>query len=184
MRVAVMGLVLLATACTAERSSTAGGPSPTATPATTASATPTDTSAACPPVPATRGPRVRDGHIDFEVLGVTAPIRSIVGTHAEFTPQGEYVRVRVAVKNPDSTFHDVITDDERLLDVTGRSFEPSVDAMRIKRQPDDINLGSGNRLEFDLWFDVPDGDTPRMLLARADGCGRRVLLPPARVAVP
>lgn len=179
----VLGMVLVLAACTTQSTSSAGGPASRATAAaTTGTATGTgrpDTPAGCPTTPVVRGRRVRDGHIQFEVLAVTAPVRAIVGTHAEFEPRGEYVRVRLAVDNLDSTFHDVLSHGQRLLDRAGRTFEPSVDAMRIKRQPDDVNLGSGDRLEFDLWFDVPAGDQPALLLVRADGCGRRILLPPA-----
>jgi Domain of unknown function (DUF4352) len=142
--------------------------------------TATDTSAACPPVPATRSRQVRDGNLLFEVLEVQAPIGSIIGTHAEFNPQGQYVRVRVAVTNNDSVFHELDTDMQRLVDGAGREYEPSVDAMRIKRQPERVDIGSRNRLELDVWFDIPRGATPHVLVAHGDGCGRGLVLPRAR----
>lgn len=187
MRALVLGLPLVLAACTSPdagltnravpaTASAAGTAATRAAPGASAPGASTD----CPPAPVVTGARVRDGHIDFDVLAVQAPIRSIIGTHAEFEPHGQYVRVRVAVQNPDSTFHGLRTDAQALLDTAGQRVEPSIDAMRIKRQPDDIDLGAGNRLEFDLWFDLPDGATPAALLVRADGCGRTLALPPAR----
>lgn len=110
------------------------------------------------------GRQVRDGDLVFEVLAVQAPIPVIVGTHAEFTPRGEFVRVRVVVRNSDVVFHELHTDAQRLVDAAGRRYEPSADAMRIKRQPDTADLGSQNRLELDLWFDIPKHAVPRVLV--------------------
>lgn len=125
---------------------------------------------------------MKDGNLVFRVTQVQAPIPFIIGTHAQFDPKGTFVRVRLSAQNPDSVFHTVVPEDQRLADAAGHLYEPSVDAMRIKRQPVTVDLGAGNVLEFDVWFDVPAASAAhgiRVNDAQSGGCGRVLLLPPA-----
>ena len=97
------------------------------------------------------------------VLGVRAHLTSLIGTHAEWLPKGEYERLRVALDNGSSTFRDFPT--ERLLLVTadGAAHEPDYDAMNIARQPTVATVPAQGRLEMDLWYDVPAGSQVRAL---------------------
>src|SRR5260370_13725256 len=54
------------------------------------------------PVPPTA--TATSGLLSFDVMGLRAQLPSIIGTHAEFLAQGQFVRVRIAVENADSTF--------------------------------------------------------------------------------
>ena len=97
------------------------------------------------------------------VLGVRVHLTSLVGTHAEWLPKGEYERLRVALDNGSATFRDFPT--ERLLLVTadGRTYKPDYDAMNIARQPKVATVPAQGRLEMDLWYDVPPGSQVRAL---------------------
>lgn len=97
------------------------------------------------------------------VLGVRVHLTSLIGTHAEWLPQGEYERLRVALDNGSSTFRDFPT--ERLLLVTadGKTYKPDYDAMNIARQPKVATVPAQGRLEMDLWYDLPQGAQVRAL---------------------
>lgn len=109
------------------------------------------------------------------VLGVRVHLTSLIGTHAEWLPKGEYERLRVALDNGSSTFRDFPT--ERLLLVTadGRTSKPDYDAMTIARQPTVATVPAQGRLEMDLWYDVPTGSQVRAL--RVQDLGADVALP-------
>jgi len=95
--------------------------------------------------------------VSFTVLGYRPRLPDLVGSHAEFLPHGEFERIRLAVLNDDATFHDIRTSAQLLLLVGGGTAKPDYQAMGITRQPDLISLGSQDRIEFDLWYDLPKG---------------------------
>jgi hypothetical protein len=97
--------------------------------------------------------------LTFTVMGVRAHLPAMVGTHIEFDPPAgdEYVRIRIAVENGDSTFHDVLPAGQLLLLERGGTAAPYDQAMGVARQPDTISLGARDRIEFDLWYALPVG---------------------------
>ncbi|MEV5832558.1 hypothetical protein [Nocardia sp. NPDC052112] len=99
----------------------------------------------------------------------------IFGTHAEWLPKGQFVRIRIAITNADNTFHTTRTTDYELDDAAGTAHPVSNDAMAIKRQPTEVTLGAGNRLELDLWYDIPLDTTPKLL--RDSVCATTTMLP-------
>ena len=97
-----------------------------------------------------------DGRVTFAVIGIRAGITYVVGSHGDQKSHlGQFVRVRLAVTNGYPTFHTLDLGKERLLTADGRAYGIDGNATRIKRQPDTLDVGSGDRVEFDLWFDVP-----------------------------
>ncbi|QIS02110.1 hypothetical protein F5X71_07065 [Nocardia brasiliensis] len=117
---------------------------------------------------------------DCAKLTVTAAtvetgIGYILGTHAEWQPKGQFIRIRVAIVNNDNTFHTTRPADYHLEDTAAAAHPPSVDAMAIKRQSPELTLGAGNRLEMDLWYDIPPNAGPRQL--RDTVCATIIPLP-------
>lgn len=95
----------------------------------------------------------RNGHVQLSPILARCGIIGITGTHAEFVPERPLCRVRVRALNDDASFHTLSTRAQRLVLADGRLVEESPDAMRIKRQPDTIELGAHNAAEFDVWFE-------------------------------
>ncbi|CAM4116610.1 DUF4352 domain-containing protein [Nocardia ninae] len=135
--------------------------------------------APAPPPPPTTTEHVRTPQ-DCTKLTVTAMtvepgIAYIFGTHAEWLPKGQFIRVRVAITNTDNTFRTTRPSDYHLDDAADRPHPPSVDAMAIKRQPTELTLGAGNRAEVDLWYDIPADTSPKLL--RDNTCVTTIALP-------
>ncbi|MFI9504479.1 hypothetical protein [Nocardia sp. NPDC052566] len=143
----------------------ASDPAPIAAPTAT-----TTTTAA----PETRTPQDCD-KLTVTALEVEPGIGYLLGTHAEWLPKGQFVRVRVAITNTDRAFHTTNSDDYQLTDAADAPHPVSIDAIRIKRQPLEITLGAGNRLELDLWYDIPLNTAPRQL--RDTVCSTTIPLP-------
>lgn len=95
-----------------------------------------------------------DGRVTFTVIGLRTKITYVVGSHGDQKARGAFVRVRLVAANGYPTFHTLDLRRERLLTTTG-AYAISENATRIKRQPDDLDIGAGDRVELDLWFDVP-----------------------------
>ncbi len=114
-------------------------------------------------------------NVSVTVLAVRARLTSLVGTHAEWLPRGEYERLRVALDNGSSTFREFRTDRLLLVDSAGRTYRPDYDAMTIARQPRVATVPAQGRLEMDLWYDLPKGATLRAL--RVQDLGADVPLP-------
>jgi hypothetical protein len=114
-------------------------------------------------------------NVTVVVVGLRVHLQSLIGTHAEWLPKGEYERLRVALDNGSATFRDFPT--ERLLLVTadGTAYKPDYDAMNIARQPKVATVPAQGRLEMDLWYDVPKGTTVTAL--RVQDLGKDVSLP-------
>jgi len=113
--------------------------------------------------------------VSVTVIAVRAHLASLIGTHAEWLPRGEYERLRVVLDNGTATYREFST--ERLLLVTadGTAHRPDYDAMNIARQPKVATVPAQGRLEMDLWYDVPVGS--RLIALRVADLGTDVPLP-------
>lgn len=108
-------------------------------------------------------PPVVNGGTEFTVLGLST-LDSILGSHAEWRPkQGRLVRVRLVVANLGRSSSVFDTKAQRLVTADGAVLAPDPEAMLIKRQPGEFELGASVRLEFDLYFDVPAQTRPTAL---------------------
>lgn len=105
----------------------------------------------------------RNGHLQLQPIVARCGIISITGTHAEFVPARPLCHVRVRAMNDDASFHTFSTRVQRLVLADGRLVAESPDAMRIKRQPDAIELGAHDAAEFELWFEPPVGVAVRAI---------------------
>ena len=146
-------VAIVLTGCTHSSVSAGPAPSPTYQPPRTVrpSETPLATASAV------------SAPLTVAVIGLRAHQRLLVGTHADVAPRGEFVRLRVAVQNDSRTFASVTLADMRLVTADGTVHRPDSQAMAIKRQPETVDLGSQNRVEFDLWYDVPARSRLRLL---------------------
>jgi hypothetical protein len=113
--------------------------------------------------------------VTVAVVGLRTHMLSIIGTHAEWLPKGEYERVRIALDNGMSTFRTFSTERMLLVDADGRTYKPDYDAMNIARQPKIAMVPAEGRLEMDLWFDLPPKSIVRAL--RVQDLGKDVALP-------
>ena len=151
------GLLALAAGCSSD-SGAAATPSPSASPTylqAPRNARPFETPLA---TASATGPKVT-----VAVVGFRSHMLSIVGTHAEWLPKGEYERVRIALDNGASTFRAFSTDRMLLVDGSGKTYKPDYDAMDIARQPATATVPAGGRLEMDLWFDLPEKSVVKAL---------------------
>jgi hypothetical protein len=102
-------------------------------------------------------------NVSVTVLGVRAKLVSLIGTHAEWLPRGEYERLRVALDNGSSTYREFNTERLLLVAADGTTYKPDYDAMNIARQPKVATVPAQGRLEMDLWYDLPKGATLKAL---------------------
>jgi len=110
-------------------------------------------------------PPVKNGDTEFTLIGLAAGLPSITGSHTEFPAKGQFVRLRLVVTNTGTS--SVLFDTKRqlLVDDQGTAHPPEEQAMLIKRQPGQFDLGHGVRVEFDLYWDVPKDRKPVTLRA-------------------
>jgi hypothetical protein len=101
--------------------------------------------------------------VTVSVIGLRTHLVSIIGTHAEWLPKGEYERLRIALDNGMSTFRAFDTRKMLLVDANGKTYQPNYDAMEIARQPAVATVPAEGRLEMDLWFDLPEKSVVRAL---------------------
>ena len=130
------------------------------------------------PTASATGPQVT-----VSVIGLRVHLLSIIGTHAEWLPKGEYERVRVALDNGMSTFRAFNTEKMLLVDANSKTYKPDYDAMNIARQPKIATVPAEGRLEMDLWFDLPPKSIVRALRIQRPRQGHRParhLIPPRR----
>jgi hypothetical protein len=113
--------------------------------------------------------------VTVSVVGLRVHLLSIIGTHAEWLPRGEYERVRVALDNGMSTFRSFSTERMLLVDANGTTYKPDYDAMNIARQPKIASVPAEGRLEMDLWYDLPPKSIVRAL--RVQDLDKDVALP-------
>lgn len=107
---------------------------------------PSETPLALPPASA--------GPTDFTLIGLTS-LPAIEGSHAEMTPHGRYLRIRLVVVNTGRSGTTFDTTRQQLVTADGAAHDVDSQAMLIRRQPDRFDLGSGVRVEFDLFYDIP-----------------------------
>lgn len=105
-----------------------------------------------------------DGDTGYELIGLSRQ-KSLLGSHAEMYPDGEFFRIRLVVTNNGRSSAVFDTARQRLVLSGGKTLPPDSEAMLVKRQPGEFTLGSGVRVEFDLYYDVPDGAEPKALRA-------------------
>ena len=169
---ATLAAVTLAGAagCSSRSSDAAAAPSATASPTyqlAPRTARPFETPL---PTASATGPQVT-----VSVIGLRVHLLSIIGTHAEWLPKGEYERVRIALDNGMSTFRAFNTEKMLLVDANSKTYKPDYDAMNIARQPKIATVPAEGRLEMDLWFDLPPKSIVRAL--RIDELDKDVALP-------
>lgn len=104
-----------------------------------------------------------DRETAFEIIGLTTGMKTLVGSHAEWPAKQSYLRLRLVVTNTgrSTVLFDAMR--QRLVLADGSTAKPDSQAMLIKRQPEEFDLGSGVRVEFDLYYDVPASTKPRAL---------------------
>ncbi|GII76924.1 hypothetical protein Sru01_19060 [Sphaerisporangium rufum] len=102
-----------------------------------------------------RAAPVTDGQMRFRVLGFEDGMPSLFGSHAEWNAKGQFARVRILIESTDRTNQKFDAGQQLLVTADGRTFHVDDFVQAIKRQPDEIPVGSFVRMEFDLWFDVP-----------------------------
>ncbi len=100
-------------------------------------------------------PAVTEDDATFTLIGLTAGMPSVVGSHAEWPAKGQFVRIRVVVVNTGRSTLPFDSSRQQLITADGVAHSPDNEAMTIKRQPTKFELGANVRLEFDLYYDVP-----------------------------
>ncbi|MFJ6676330.1 DUF4352 domain-containing protein [Actinosynnema sp. NPDC091369] len=108
-------------------------------------------------------PTTSDGDTAFTLVGLTAEMPTLIGSHAEFHAKGQFVRIRMSVINNGRS--SVSFDARRHVLIDDHEVEHQVDsqAMTIKRQPETIDLGANVRLEYDVYYDLPEDAKPLAL---------------------
>lgn len=134
---------------------------------------------------AVRTGTVRSGDIAFTVIGFRAAMPELVGSHADMRPRGAYARARLVIENLGRTTGLLSMDKQLLVGADGRAHRPDQQAMLIKRQPLEFELGAAVRLELDLWYDLPAATDPAALrLFGTPGVGAVSDPPPVEVKLP
>jgi hypothetical protein len=104
-----------------------------------------------------------EGDSEFRLIGLTTGIKTILGSHAEWPAKGAFIRVRVVVTNTGRNTIPFDANKQTLLTADGATHTPDSQAMLIKRQPGQIDIGADDRLEFDLYYDAPPDAQPTAL---------------------
>lgn len=96
------------------------------------------------------------GKIIVRPLRLTCGLSEIVGTHGEEEANGQYCLIRVALTADDTFTHTFDVRKTALTTTAGASVPAAYDAQEVKRQPLEIApVGSHDRYEFDIYYDVP-----------------------------
>ena len=96
------------------------------------------------------------GKIIVQPLRLTCGLSEIVGTHGEEEANGQYCLIRVALTADDTFTHTFDVRKTALTTTAGASVPAAYDAQEVKRQPLEIApVGSHDRYEFDIYYDVP-----------------------------
>ncbi|MFM1724536.1 DUF4352 domain-containing protein [Rhodococcus sp. PAM 2766] len=111
------------------------------------------------------GTPVRDGKFEFVVHGVEAGVPT-VGTNEYLTEkaQGQFVLVRMTVRNIGDREQSFTTSAQKLVDAQGRQY--SVDDMATITLDQGVSfeqINPGNSLDATIVFDVPSGVVPAVL---------------------
>ncbi|NUR58116.1 MAG: hypothetical protein HOV87_05380 [Catenulispora sp.] len=96
------------------------------------------------------------GKIVLVPLRLTCGLSTIIGTHGEEQAAGQYCRIRVALTGGDAFTHTFDVAKTTLTTTAGTSIKYAYEAQEVKRQPEKIApVGSHDRYEFDIYYDVP-----------------------------
>ncbi|MCA1008534.1 DUF4352 domain-containing protein [Rhodococcus hoagii] len=111
------------------------------------------------------GMPVRDGKFEFVVHGVEAGVPT-VGTNEYLTEkaQGQFVLVRMTVRNIGDREQTFTTSAQKLVDAQGRQY--SVDDMATFTLDQGLSfeqINPGNSVDATIVFDVPSGIVPAVL---------------------
>lgn len=104
---------------------------------------------------------VTDGLMTFTAIGLRTGMEYITGTHADLPARGAFTRIRVIVENGYSRTHTLDTTRQLLVTADGRTRPPDLGAMHVERQPDQVDIGAHDRLELDLYYDIPKNTPAR-----------------------
>lgn len=118
------------------------------------------------------------GHFAVQVLIGRCGITFLTGTHAEFEPKNPLCRIHERVQSRDASYHSFATSRQQLVLRDGTTVGPSLDAMRIKRQPDVVSVGGHDVVELDVYFEPPPGHELRALRFYGDTDTGKSVTPP------
>jgi hypothetical protein len=104
-----------------------------------------------------------EGDTVFELIGLTTGMPSVVGIPAEWPAKGRFARVRLVISNAGRNSIPFDANRQLLRTADGAEHAPDPQAMLIKRQPGRFELGPTDRLEFDLYYDIPPEASPAAL---------------------
>ncbi|MEY9932064.1 hypothetical protein ABH926_006713 [Catenulispora sp. GP43] len=100
------------------------------------------------------------GKIVVEPLRLTCGLSEVIGTHGEQEADGQYCLIRIALTADDTFTHTFDTHTTALTTTAGASIPVSYPAQEVERQPLEIApVGSHDRYEFDIYYDVPRAAT-------------------------
>jgi hypothetical protein len=109
---------------------------------------------------------VQDGDTQFQLIGLTADQTELTGSHVQFEAKGAYSRIRLVITNVGRSGNTIEPKKQQLVTTDGTAYPPDEQAMLIKRQPyEPFTLGANDRLEFDLYYDIPKGAKAKALKA-------------------
>jgi len=131
---------------------------------------------------------VTEGDTVFELIGLSTALPSVIGSHAEWPAKGRFARVRLVISNAGRNSVPFDANRQLLRTTDGVEHSPDPQAMLIKRQPGKFDLGPTDRLEFDLYYDIPPDAIPAALHAFggpsltdfSDATGTDAAITPAR----
>ena len=109
-------------------------------------------------------PQIRIGELTYQPLRMACGVSEVVGSHAEWPAKGQFCEIRGTVGNWDAQTHEWDSSKTELLTTDGRKIPMSVDAMEVKRQPDQLVIGSEVHYEFDVYYDVPRDATVKAIV--------------------
>lgn len=129
---------------------------------------------------------VVDGLVTFAAIGIRDRMEFITGTHADMPARGAFVRIRVIVENGYPHTQTFDTSKQLIVTADGRTQPPDIAAMEVERQPDKIDIGARDRLELDLYYDIPKNTTARAIhfFGQPTDDGGNPILPDRGVQVP
>jgi hypothetical protein len=129
---------------------------------------------------------VTDGLVMFAAIGIRDKMEFITGTHADMPARGAFVRIRVIVENGYPHTQTFDTSKQLIVTADGRTQPPDIAAMEVERQPDKVDIGAHDRLELDLYYDIPKNATARAVhfYGQPTDDGGNPILPDRGVQVP
>lgn len=104
-----------------------------------------------------------EGNTVVELIGLTTGMATVLGSHAELPAKGQFVRIRLVISNSGRDSVPFDANRQLLITADGAEHAPDSQAMLVKRQPGRFDLGQTDRLEFDLYYDIPTDAVPTAL---------------------